>query len=90
MKALSRRLAKLEVRSAPDRDAQGRSPADVLRERRCRRIAQERGVPYEKVLQEHLAEDRAFWAGYTGARTITDILRYGRRHRTVIAQREPT
>jgi hypothetical protein len=53
-------VAKLEVRSAPDRDAQGRTLADVLRERQCRRLAQERNVPYEKVLQEHLAEDRAF------------------------------
>jgi hypothetical protein len=81
MKALSKRLAKLEVRSAPDRDPQGRTVADVLRERRCRRLAQDRNVPYEKVLQERLAEDRAFWAGYTGPRTIADVLRYGRQHR---------
>jgi hypothetical protein len=90
MKALSRRLAKLEVRSAPDRDAQGRTLADVLRERICRRLAQERGISFEEALQEHLAEHRAIWAGYTGPRTITDTLRYGRRHRTVLAQQEPT
>ena len=81
MKALSRRLAKLEVRSAPDRDAQGRTVADVLRERRCRRLAQERGVPLDEVLREDLAEHRAFWSGYTGPRTIADVLRYGRQHR---------
>jgi hypothetical protein len=89
MKGLSRRLAKLEVRSAPDRDPHGRTPADVLRERQCRRLAQERNVPYETVLQEHLAEHRAFWAGYTGPRTITDTLRYARQHRTALARQEP-
>jgi hypothetical protein len=81
MKALSKRLAKLEVRSDTDRDGQGRTPADVLRERICRRLAQERNVPYETVLQEHLAEERAFWASYPGTGTIAEILRYGRRHR---------
>jgi hypothetical protein len=90
MKALSRRLGRLEVRFAPNQDAQGRTLADVLRERRCRRLAQERGVPLEEVLREDLAEHRAFWSGYTGALTITDTLRYGRRHRTVRAQQEPT
>jgi hypothetical protein len=83
------RLAKLEVRSAPDRDPQGRTPADVLRERRCRRLAQERGVSFEEVLREDLTEHRAFWAGYTGAQTITDILRYGRRHRTALTHQVP-
>jgi hypothetical protein len=89
MNALSRRLGKLEVRLAPDRDAQGRTLADVLRERRCRRLAQERGVAFEEVLREDLAEHRAFWAGYTGAMTITDILRYGRRHRTALTHQVP-
>jgi hypothetical protein len=90
MKALSRRLGKLEVRSAPDRDPHGRTLADVLRERWCRRLAQERGVALEEVLRKDIAEHRVFWAGYTGAATVTDILRYGRQHRTVLAQQEPT
>jgi hypothetical protein len=89
MKALPRRLTKLEVRSAPDRDAQGRTPADVLRERICRRLARERGISVEEALQEHLAQHRAIWAGYTGPRTITDTLRYARQHRTALTNQEP-
>jgi hypothetical protein len=85
MEALARRLAKLEVRSAPDRDAQGRTLADVLRERWRRRLAQERAVPFDEVLREDLAEHRAFWAGYTGPRTIADVLRYGRHRVTASA-----
>ena len=81
MRAISGRLRRLEVRLAPDRDAQGRTPADVLRERCCRRLAQERGLAFEEVLRDDLAEDRAFWSGYTGPRTIADVLRYGRQHR---------
>src|SRR5205085_1911599 len=90
MKPISRRIRKLEARLAPSLDAQGRTLADVIRERRCRRLAQEGGVSFEEVLREHLADHRAFWADYTGGRTITDILRYRRQHRTVLAQQEPT
>jgi hypothetical protein len=78
MKSFRRRLRKLEVSLAPGTDAQGRSPAEVLRERRCRRQAQERGVPYEQVVREDRAKSKAFWADYAGDRTIADILRYGR------------
>jgi hypothetical protein len=52
------------------------SQADLLRERLCRRLAQERGVSFEEALQEHLAEHRAFWADYAGDGTIVDILRH--------------
>ena len=91
MKPISRRIRKLEVRSARSHDVQGRTLADVIRERRRRRLAQERGVPFKEVLQEHLAEEQDFWAGYSGTGSIADILRYGRRrHRTAVAQQEPT
>jgi hypothetical protein len=78
------------VKFAPKCDAQGRTTADVLRARRCRRLAQERSVSFEEVLRDHLAEHRAFWADYVGTATIADIMRYARRNRAVLAEQEPT
>jgi len=54
MKAIVRRLRILEASLATTRNEQGLSLADVLRELRCRRVAQDRGVPYEEVLREHI------------------------------------
>ena len=87
MKEISRRLRRLEVSLAPRKDAQGRSPAEVLRERRCRRQAQERGVPYEQVVREDRAKSKAFWADYAGDGTIVDIMRYGRQRQREAASK---
>jgi len=81
MKAVLRRLRILEARLAATRNEQGLSLADVLRELQCRRVAQERGVPYEEVLREHTIEHQAFWAHYVGDGTIAGTLRYARRRR---------
>ena len=81
MKTLLKRLGRLEASHAAQTTPEGLTPADVLRQRMCRRKAQETGRPYEEVLREHLAEHRAFWSGYTGPRTHADILRYARQHR---------
>jgi len=81
MKAILRRLRILEASLATTRNEQGLSLADVLRELQCRRVAQERGVPYEEVLREHIIEHQAFWAHYVGDGTIAGTLRYARRRR---------
>jgi hypothetical protein len=49
------RLARVRDELARSHDEQGRSPVDVLRERRRRRIAEARGVSVEEVMQEELA-----------------------------------
>jgi hypothetical protein len=72
MKQVSRRLRRLEESFARGRNEQGRTPSEVLRERRCRRVAQERGVPYEQVLRESVIESQAFWDSYDGPGTIAD------------------
>jgi len=81
MNAIIRRLRKLEEHVAPKRDERDLELAGALRERRCRRLSRERGVAYEQVLGEHLAERQAFWADYVGDGTIADTLRYARRRR---------
>ena len=43
---------------------QGLSLAEGLRERRCRRLAQERGAVYEQVLREDLVQHEPFWADH--------------------------
>ena len=75
MKEISRRLRKLEVSHAAQRNAQGLNPADVLRQRMCRRQAEETGRPYEELLQESVMKSQAFWASYDGDRSLAGILR---------------
>jgi len=75
MNAISRRIRKLEVSLAAQRNENGLNPADVLRQRMCRRKAAETGRPYEEVLREHEMEAKAFWASYDGDRSIVGILR---------------
>ena len=53
----------------------------MIREKRCRRLAQERGLPFEQVLREHIIESEALIAGYRGSGTIADRLRYVRAQR---------
>ena len=74
MKEISRRLRKLEVSHAAQRNAHGLNPADVLRQRVCRRRAAETGRPYEELLRESETESQAFWENYDGDGTISDIL----------------
>ena len=76
MKEISRRLRKLEVSHAAQRNAQGLNPADVLRQRMCRHRAEETSRPYEELLQESVMESQAFWASYDGDRSLVGILRH--------------
>ena len=78
LRSVSVRLGRLEERLAPKQDERDLRIAEVLRERWCRRQVEARGVPYEQILREHLAEHNAFWAGYAGDRTVADTLRYAR------------
>ena len=88
MNAISRRIRKLEVSLAAQRNENGLNPADVLRQRMCRRQAAETGRPYEDLLRESVMEAKAFWASYDGERSIVDILRsrYQRRGRAQATQ----
>ena len=84
MKMLAKRLRRLEVGHAAQRNDQGLTPADVLRHRICRRKAQETGRPYEELIRESVAESRAFFENYTGDRSIAGILRSRYQSRAVI------
>ena len=76
MKAISKRLRKLDESHVAQRNAQGLNPADVLRQRMCRHQAAETGRPYEELLQESVMKSQAFWAGYDGDRSLAGILRH--------------
>ena len=84
MKLLAKRLLRLEVGRAAQRNDQGLTPADVLRHRICRRKAQETGRPYEELIRESVAESRAFFENYTGDRSLAGILRSRYERRAVI------
>jgi hypothetical protein len=76
VKTLAKRLSKLEVMYSSQRNQQGLTPADVLRQRTCRREAEETGWPYEELLHERVIEAEAFWKRYDGDGSIADILRF--------------
>ena len=78
MKAINRRLRKLDESHTVQRTKDGLNPADVLRETRCRRLAKETGRPYEELLREREMKSQAFWASYDGDRSIAGVLRYCR------------
>jgi hypothetical protein len=84
MKAVIRRLLILEETHAAQRNEHGLSPADIIRQRRCRRLARETGRPYEELLREDQMRAEAFWRSYDGDRSIAGILRsrYQRRAAT--------
>ena len=84
MRAIDRRLRRLELRLAPVRDPAVRTVVDRVWER-CRRTAQERGIELEVVMQEHRAAHDAFWEGYNGPGTIVGKLLYARNRRKGIA-----
>ena len=75
MKAIFRRLRILEESHAAQRNAQGLTLVDVLRQRICRRRAAETGRPFEELLRESEMEARAFWESYDGERSLAGILR---------------
>jgi hypothetical protein len=83
--ALCRRIGRLEQGRAAQRNAQGLTPAEVGRERICRRRAEMTGRPYEDVLREHIAESKAYWKDYDGDGSVVDILRYRFRRRDPVA-----
>jgi hypothetical protein len=85
MKAVIRRIRILEESHSTQRNAQGLTPVDVLRQRICRRKAEETGRPYEELLREHVLEAQAFWESYDGDRTMAGILR-SRFQRRVVNQ----
>ena len=76
MKLLAKRLRRLEVGHAAQRNDQGLTPADVLRQRTCRRLAQETGRPYEELFRESVREADNFLKRYNGDGSIADILRF--------------
>ena len=78
MKAISKRLRRLEEHHTAQRNDQGLTPVDVLRQRICRRQAAETGRPYEELLREREMKAQAFWASYDGDRSIAGVLRYRR------------
>ena len=75
MKTFAKRLRRLEESSAAQRNEQGQTLVDVLRNRMCRRKAQETGRPYEELVRESEVEAQTFWASYTGDRSLVGILR---------------
>jgi len=76
VKTFSKRLLRVEESNAARRNQQGLTPAEVFRERICRRRAEETNRLYEEVLREHIAKSEAFWKTYDGDGSIVDILRY--------------
>jgi hypothetical protein len=78
MKAISRRLRVLEESGAAQRNAQGLTLVDVLRQRICRRQAAETGRSYEELLCEREKASQAIWASYDCDRSIAGVLRYRR------------
>jgi len=83
MKPLIRRLSKLEERYTAKQDQRQLRLAAILRERRCRRLAAKRNMPYEDVLREELAKSERFWQNYRGDGSVFSVLRYSRQFRLV-------
>ena len=90
MKSIFRRLRILEESHAAQRNAQGLTPVDVLRQRICRRQAAETGRPYEELLRESVAESKAFFENYTGDRSLAGILRSRYQRRAVFTITQPS
>ena len=86
MRTFSKRLLRLEESNAAQRNNQGLTPAEVLRERICQRKAAETGRPYEDVLSEHEEKSRQYWKNYDGDGSGMDILRYHFRRAAVDAR----
>ena len=76
MKLLAKRLCRLESGHAAQRNKEGLTPADVLRQRICRRQAEETGRSYEELFRESVREAENFLKRYNGDGSIADILRF--------------
>jgi hypothetical protein len=76
MKLLAKRLLKLELSYAARTNDQGLTPADVFRQRICRRQAQETGRPHGELFRERVRETEDFFKRYKGDGSIADILRF--------------
>jgi hypothetical protein len=84
MKTMTTRVSRLEKRFAPHLDKQGRSLADVLRER-MRRLAAAEGWEFE---EDPVRDDPA--EAYEGPLTIAEVLRSRfRRHPAALAGHKP-
>jgi hypothetical protein len=78
MRSISKRLRSLEESHRTQKNEHGLTLVDVLRQRICRRQADETGRPYEELLREREMKAKAFWASYDGDRSIAGVLRYCR------------
>ena len=81
MKAIDRRLRRLQERFAPQEDEEVRSLVALLRERRRRRL-EESGEPCELRPSERFTDDQ------TRHLSVADVLRMGRR-RTAVPNERP-
>ena len=72
MKAIDRRLRRLEESFAPDKDEQGESLDKLIRARRRRRL-EASGEPFDVRPCEALTDDR------NRSLSVADVLRIGRR-----------
>jgi hypothetical protein len=81
MKAIDRRLRRLQERFAPQEDEEVRSLVTLLRERRRRRL-EESAEPCESWPSERLTDNQ------TRHLSVADVLRMGRR-RVVAPERPP-
>ena len=78
MRSISKRLRRLEESHLSQKNENGVTPVDVLRQKICRRQAAETGRPYKELLREREKASQAFWASYDGDRSIAGVLRYRR------------
>ena len=83
MNTFVRRLRKLEEDRAAQRNRRGLTLVDVLRQRICRRRAEETGRPHDELLRQSVAESNAFFESYTGDRSLAGILRSQYQHRAM-------
>jgi predicted RNase H-like nuclease (RuvC/YqgF family) len=82
MKAIDRRLRRLEERLAPEENEEVRRLVELLRARRRRRL-EVSGEPFEVRPCERLTDDQ------TGYLSVADILRSGRRRVAAPNERPP-
>jgi hypothetical protein len=75
MRAISKRISVLEKAHNASRNEKGQTLAEILRERLSRYDAEVTGRPFEDLFQESRQETGAFWANYTGDRSIAGIVR---------------
>jgi hypothetical protein len=68
VKAIDRRLPRLEDQARPIVTDRGQTPADMLRERRRRRL-EAAGLPFEELPQE----------AFAGAQSLSEAIRMGRK-----------